>query len=435
MSALPTRSRPRTRRSSADPATRPLLVGLGVGATLLAVLALVVAFRAPTAGVPGASSYELQLEVASLENLGTKGADVRIAGKRVGQTTDGRLIDGVPTITLRLEGDAGPLPSDTRARLRLRGLLGAQYVQLIPGRSSEVLGSGATIPRERSSAVVQLPDLLETFDARTRDRLGTAVRGLGGGLAGRGAGLGDALDAAPGTLEAFSAAVGPLLQRAGATTRFIAGAEAVAAAFEPVRADFAPALAAARRVTNALAQERAALARTIDVLPGVLGDLRPALDAATPALASATRFARATTAFTAEAPPALRATTRLLEDGRAPLRTARPLLADVRRTVPPLSSAARGALVVPGPLEANLDPGRSIVRELGSKDCRFEAFVRNWRRFLGNATKGSEGKLGPNTLVRLTVLPPVAALPGRQSTLGRLPTSDPTDHTCSGGTP
>lgn len=420
------------RRSSGDPASRPVYVAAGVFATFLAILALVIAFLAPTSGIPGQRHYTLDLEVASLENLGTKGAEVRIAGKRVGQTVDGRLVGGVPTITLRLDSSVRPLPSDTRARVRLRGLLGAEYVQLTPGRSTRTLPEGGTIGLAHSSAVVQIPDVLDTFDEPTRTQLGRALRGLGGGVVGRGEDLNAALGVAPTMLHDFSAALYPLLDRPGSTTRLVAGADALMAALFPVREDLPRGFRSFAAVARAFTAEAPSFQRTLDLLPGTLSDVRAALARTDPLLASATRLADATTSFTAAAPAALRGTNRLLLGARQPLGATRTLLRDLRRAVPSTVALARTARPVLPELDAVIRPTRTLSRGLGARGCRVEALGRNWRSMLGFASKGQRGPLGPMTMVRLDLQPPVTSMPGLLN-VRPLPARDPTNHDCPGG--
>src|SRR5258705_8808000 len=116
----------RHRRSQAEVPSGALLAVLGVALMGGFVGLLVVAFRAQQGGVPLRSYRSLRIEFQSAQNVGPHGAQVRIAGRLVGQTEKTTLDHGIATVRVKLDGKAGPLPADTRATLRPQGLLGAE---------------------------------------------------------------------------------------------------------------------------------------------------------------------------------------------------------------------------------------------------------------------------------------------------------------------
>ena len=75
-----------------------------------------------------------------------KEADVRISGVPVGKVKDIQLArDGRSTVTIELKRRYSPLPSDARAILRQKTLLGETYVELTPGsRTARKLKEGGT---------------------------------------------------------------------------------------------------------------------------------------------------------------------------------------------------------------------------------------------------------------------------------------------------
>jgi phospholipid/cholesterol/gamma-HCH transport system substrate-binding protein len=75
---------------------------------------------------------------------------------------------------------------DASVTVRPKSLQGERYLALDPGRATTVLPSGATLPRTQVSTSTDLQDLINTFDAPTRDKLQTVVVELGGGIADRG---------------------------------------------------------------------------------------------------------------------------------------------------------------------------------------------------------------------------------------------------------
>jgi phospholipid/cholesterol/gamma-HCH transport system substrate-binding protein len=399
----------RTPRRTVDPARRTGLLLVGAAAVALAVAAVLVAFRAER-GIPGQSFLTVHAQVQELGTLGS-GDEVRIAGRLVGRTARTRLVDGVPTVTLELRDIARPLPADSAVRVRPKGLLGTQYVDLVPGRSPRTLASGETIGRARTSTAVPLADVLDGLDAPTRDGLGATLRGLGGGLAGRGDGLDDALGVAPGMLRALSRSLRPLLDREGTTARFVRGLRAFAVAAEPVADDIAGGFGDGEAAMRPFAQEAESLAETFAVAPGALAGTRTALRRTSPLLARTTRFARAATRFSAVAPAGLGAVTEVLVDGRGPLDDLDALLRTTRRAVAPTVALAAAVDPVLPRLEATLALTREPARTLGRFGCDIRGFGANWRSFLGYAPQGQTGRLGPQTLLRTSTGAPSGQTP------------------------
>jgi virulence factor Mce-like protein len=114
-------------------------------------------------------------------------ADVRIAGVNVGKVVDkSRTPYGNKTIvTIQMDNQYAPIHKDATAILRTKTLLGETYVQLTPGsRNSPILPDGGTLSSSRVQNAVQLDQVFNTFDPKTRDafrqwqqELARAVRG------------------------------------------------------------------------------------------------------------------------------------------------------------------------------------------------------------------------------------------------------------------
>lgn len=161
------------------------LLGLGTVGLLIAIV--VIAFGA-NSGLPLASTYDITVQLPTAQRLVVNDA-VRIGGIRVGRVhrVDVLSLAGGPVarIDLRLDKDAGPLPADTRVRVRQASVLGASYVELMPGTATRTIADGGALPAEHSVSV-QLTDLLDVFDRETAASITAAVRETSAGLAGRG---------------------------------------------------------------------------------------------------------------------------------------------------------------------------------------------------------------------------------------------------------
>ena len=136
---------------SASP-TRDLVVGLFVLAGLLAIGYLSVRVGGLSYTGPGGLSL-----VAHFDEIGglTARAPVVISGVKVGQVAQIRL-DPELRAEVTLELDARlELPVDTSARIRTAGLLGDQFVALVPGAEEELLASGDVVSFTESALNIE----------------------------------------------------------------------------------------------------------------------------------------------------------------------------------------------------------------------------------------------------------------------------------------
>jgi ABC-type transporter Mla subunit MlaD len=394
----------RRRRYTTAPGQDIRTVTLGALVVVAAIAVLVVAARS-SGGLPATSHYDLHVQFparAGAPVLPPKGSDVRIAGRRVGQTLRADYERGVATLDLQLDRDAGPLPDDTRARVRAQGVLGAKFVDLIPGRSTITLPDEGFIRPADAGIAVSLSEALQTFDAPTRPHVQQMVRGLGGGLAGRGTQLNEGLDQLAVGFRQFRSVIGPLADD-GTLAPLVQGAAASMDAFDPVRKDLGPLFAEARDALAPFAAEDRSVAALLDTAPGALSGTRGALARTSPVLVRAERLARAATAFTAEAPDGLDALDAVLRDGRTPLRSASAVLRDAEAAVAP-TLRLTGVLdpVLPR-LTTVLETARKPSRTLGAYGCDLDRWGRTWRNFLNFGARGQEGPLGPLTILRTTL--------------------------------
>lgn len=335
-----------------------------LGLVVLAVV-IVISYLSVIAinGIPFQNPYRLRAEVPAGAPLLKDGDDVRVAGQRAGQVRKVQISPhGGALLSLNL--DKGPVGRNATARVRLRGLAGATYVEITRGDVSRPLPSGALIPLARSSAGVQLTDVIAGFDRDARKALARTLSTYGTGLIGRGRDINAALGDLPDLLSDGT----PLLRAAtpgrGELAQTLADLRRTARGFAtPGGRDLAGAVSAGNDVFATLARRREDLSASLEKVRPLADEARRTLPDADVLLVAATPAARALSATAKELETTLPEVNRLLarrEDLPALTRiaeTARPVVGRARPLVGELRgpAGALAPLAVPlGPLSAYL---------------------------------------------------------------------------------
>jgi virulence factor Mce-like protein len=142
------------------------------------------------------------------------GSEVMIAGAQVGSVTDVSVSSGgLALVTIDLQPEDAPVHRDATVAIRPMSLLGEMYVALDPGQSSGTLPSGSTLPGLQVDRSTDLQQVIDTFDAPTRQKLQTLIDELGGGLAGEGQDLNTTLAYGKDDLEQLASIATTLAQR------------------------------------------------------------------------------------------------------------------------------------------------------------------------------------------------------------------------------
>ena len=130
-----------------------------------AVVAAAVGFLFYATGGAGigaaAGSYPLTASFRSVEGI-SSGTDVRLAGVKVGTITSLKLNPTTFFADATISVENGILlPDDTAILISSEGLLGGNFIELVPGGSTENLGPGDEI--EDTQGSVSLISLLMKF--------------------------------------------------------------------------------------------------------------------------------------------------------------------------------------------------------------------------------------------------------------------------------
>lgn len=127
-----------------------------------AVLAAAIGFLAYAMGgdrlALGADSYPLTASFRSVEGIGL-GTDVRMAGVKIGTISDLKLNPDTFFADATIQVQNGILlPDDSAILISSEGLLGGNYVELVPGGSPDTIAPGGEI--EDTQGAVSLITLL-----------------------------------------------------------------------------------------------------------------------------------------------------------------------------------------------------------------------------------------------------------------------------------
>lgn len=136
-----------------------------VGAAVLAVAIGFGAYALQFAGLrTGAQGYDLTASFRSAEGIST-GTDVRLAGVKIGQITDMALNPATYRADVTLTfADGIAIPNDSAVAIASEGILGDNFVEIVPGGSLDNFAPGEEI--EDTQGAVSLISLLLKFVTR-----------------------------------------------------------------------------------------------------------------------------------------------------------------------------------------------------------------------------------------------------------------------------
>jgi phospholipid/cholesterol/gamma-HCH transport system substrate-binding protein len=256
-------------------------------AALAALVAAVAAIAIVALG--GGGGYRV---TATFENAGqlVVGNQVWAGGRPVGEITDiGLTDDGRARVEMRIDDDSIlPLRRGTRARIRAASLSGIanRYVELTLGPgTAPTLPDGAAIPPDRTQAPVDLDQVLNALDERTRQGLRALIRGSGAWYAGRAREADAATRYFAPALQATTRLTAELVRDSQTFERFLRDASRAVGAIAERRDELSQLVANANATATAIASRNRDLDAALAELPGTLRqanstfvDLRSTLD-------------------------------------------------------------------------------------------------------------------------------------------------------------
>lgn len=427
-------------RRRRDLTRRQTWAGLA-GLALLAVIAWI--SYVSSQGLPWEGGYELTVEMPNAERL-IAGNEVAIAGRRVGRVDDVDAVVGgdgrsFARATVKIESGER-LPADTTAAIRPDSVLGASYVELRPGRSSETLGDGDVLPLRNVRTSTELNDVFKLFDSGTRRHLRSTLRGLGDGLAGRGRALNTAT-------EDFSLSMDPLRRFSAELADPRSGLDRLIRGYASFSRDLAAAADRLPGLVSGGADTAGAVARQGRALDATLARLAPAERAATTALVKLQPALDDLARTATDLRPAGRLLPRALRRADATLRAGIPAMRGMPRLATDLDgalTALRRTTTAPatsGALRKTrefLNDGARLFEVLRAGQVNCNAFTL-WARNLGDLWGGTGAGNGPShallglKIAQMGALGEVLQSPGPSPNVGMNYVSNNNDEECEAG--
>jgi phospholipid/cholesterol/gamma-HCH transport system substrate-binding protein len=256
--------------------------GAGIGA-LLAVVAVVAILLLSNGG---GEQYTL-----IFQNAGqlVKGDQVQIGGQHVGSVDDIALTDdNQAAIKITVEEPYAPLHEGTTATIRLTSLSGVanRYIALTPGPNNKPkLRGGARLGVEQTTSVVDLDQIFNTLDPKTRKGLQDFFQGSAKQYAGKGPQVNASAKYFSPALSTTDQLVRELNRDTATLTQAIVSGASVTSAIAEKAPQLSGLIHNLNGMMTAIANENASLSQALGVLPDTLRqgnstfvDLRSTLD-------------------------------------------------------------------------------------------------------------------------------------------------------------
>lgn len=242
-------------------------------AVAVGALALAVAFAVWLLLFRGDGGTEYTLVFQNAGQL-VKDDDVQVGGRRVGSIRDIQLTeDNQAAVKISVEEPYAPLREGTQAVIRLTSLSGIanRYVAITPAPGdAEELPEGATLSTESTTDVVDLDQIFNTLDERTRGDLADVIKGFATQYGGKGEEAGESVKYFNPLLSSSRRLVGEVTEDEGALTRFLVSSGRAVTAIAERRDDLADLVGNTNETAGAIGEQNVALARALGLLPTTL---------------------------------------------------------------------------------------------------------------------------------------------------------------------
>jgi phospholipid/cholesterol/gamma-HCH transport system substrate-binding protein len=241
--------------------------GAALGALVLAVAVVAVLLLRGDGG----STYKLRFENAGQL---VKDDDVQVGGRRIGSVRKIALTDdNQAEITVKVQEPYAPLHAGTTALIRATSLSGIanRYIALTPGpNSNPKLSDGATLGTDKTTSTVDLDQLFNTLDPKTRKSLQDVIQGSAAWYDHRGVEANAATKYFNPALSASRRLVNEVVSNQQTLNSLLRNAARTTGALAQRRGDLANLVSNTNTTMAAIADENASFNQALLLLPGTL---------------------------------------------------------------------------------------------------------------------------------------------------------------------
>lgn len=284
------------------------------------------------------------------------GNEVKASGVTVGEIVAVELREGKAHVQMLVDDAVLPLHDDARAVITAKDVLGERFVTLERGSpGAPAMAEPLVIPVERTSAVVDIEDLLNALDDPTSAGFAGLLTTLGEGVRGQGPEVAAAITALAPAMEQADELGRLLSEQNEVLTSLLDSTQPVAAELAANRGqNLDMTVDATERTLSAVSAERQAVQEALQRLPetlknanrtlsqvaGVTETATPSLESIRPVTDDLTQINQELLQFVDAADPALASLTPVLDRAKELVDEAAPLVADLKPLGPDLRSVA-----------------------------------------------------------------------------------------------
>jgi phospholipid/cholesterol/gamma-HCH transport system substrate-binding protein len=261
--------------------------------------------------------YEYRLVFPSAGQL-VKGDVVRIGGSPAGTVTSvGLSDDDQAQVDIAIKQGYGRLHEGTTATIRAEGLTGvaSRYVDVSPASETRpVLDDGALIRGDKTTSIVEIDQLFDALDVKTRDGLKGLIKGSADWYDGKEAAANRSTQQIPRALAELDAVASEITADSATFEQFLVQTGDAMSAIADHRAQLTDLVSNTRATSAALASDTGSLSDALHQVPAALDSGSDAFVSLRPALGDLRKLTDATGANTKDLAPFLKQLTPVLQE-------------------------------------------------------------------------------------------------------------------------
>ncbi|WP_372788647.1 MlaD family protein [Paraconexibacter sp.] len=306
-------------------------------------------------------------------------SDIRRDGVKIGRVRTVEPMGGLSEVKFEIEKeDHQQLYRDATVKVRTKTLVGESYLQVVPGNpKTGKLPSGATLPLEANQESVPLERILSTMDPETRREVRRNMRGLGGGLDGKGGELNRTFGAMKPAVASGGRLMDVLEPQKQQLAALIDNTGEVLEAFGEREAAFRGLVTDAKTTAEAAADRDARLRDAIAELPATLDRARKSVNTLAGFSARATPTVRDLRLAAIDLAPAIR-------DLEPTSRTTRTLFAELEPFLERIDPLLKELTPASKSLAKLVRPTDALLRQLNPMLAYFKPYAPDITAFFTN---------------------------------------------------